>query len=91
MGCNCNSDFDLKHLSWKRIRDGQAAQQEKYGVSLVKVNWMAKMANTVLDPGVAEKADTLIGDNWDEDTWKTRKSFDLFRSWVENYSAGKKW
>jgi hypothetical protein len=89
VACPCNG-FDIRRLSWKRIQAGQAAQQRKYGVSLVKVNWLAKMANSFSDPAVGEKANAQIGDNWDEDTWKTRKSFDNFRSWVANYSGSQK-
>jgi len=80
----------VKRLSWKRIQAGQAAQQKKYGVSLVKVNWLAKIANSFSDPAVGLKANAQIGENWDEDTWKSRKIFDNFRSWVANYSAGQK-
>jgi len=90
LACSCNVGFDLKHLSWKRIQAGQAAQQRKYGVSLVKVNWLAKMADRFSDPAVGERANAQIGENWDEDTWKTRKIFDNFRSWVANYSGSQK-
>jgi hypothetical protein len=89
VACPCNG-FDVKRLSWKRIQAGQAAQQRKYGVSLVKVNWLAKMAKTFSDPAVGERANAQIGDNWDEDTWKTRKVFDNFQGWVANYSRGQK-
>jgi hypothetical protein len=89
LACSCNG-FDVRRLSWKRIQAGQAAQQRKYGVSLVKVNWLAKMASSFSDPAVAERANAQIGDNWDEATWKTRKSFDNFQSWVANYSGGQK-
>jgi len=90
LACSCNGGFDVKRLSWKRIQAGQAAQQKKYGVSLVKVNWLAKIANSFSDPAVGLKANAQIGENWDEDTWKSRKIFDNFRSWVANYSAGQK-
>jgi hypothetical protein len=90
LACSCNVGSDIKRLSWKRIQAGQAAQQKKYGVSLVKVNWLAKMANSFSDPAVGERANAQIGDNWDEDTWKTRKSFDNFQRWVANFSASQK-
>jgi Domain of unknown function (DUF4034) len=90
LACSCNAGFRVKHLSWKRIQAGQAAQQEKYGVSLVKLNWLAKMAERFSDPPVGEKANAQIGENWDEDTWKTRNKFDNFRNWVSNYSVGQK-
>jgi len=89
LACPCNG-FDVKRLSWKRIQAGQAAQQEKYGVSLVKVNWLAKLAKSFSDPAVGEMANAQIGENWDEDTWKSRKLFDNFRSWVANYTGGQK-
>jgi hypothetical protein len=87
----CTCVTQLRRMSWERIQKGHAAMEERYGVSLVKVNQFTRMAVAMADAMVAEKAFIQIGDNWDPDTWRSKEFFDQSREWAKNISAYDKW
>ena len=87
----CNCDTQLKRMSWSKIREGHAAMEEKYGVSLLKVNQFARMAVRMADAGAAQKAFEQIGDNWDKDSWGSKRYFDLSKAWASDAAVTNKW
>ena len=81
----CNCDIELEHMSWMKIQQGHAAMEEKYGVSLVKLNQFARMAVSMSDAAVARKTFEQIGNNWDGDTWRAKVYFDHAREWASQF------
>jgi hypothetical protein len=79
----CNCDTQLKGLSWPRIQAGHTAMEQKYGVSLMKLNQFARIAIQLQDAEVAAKTFEQIGNNWAQDSWGTREYFDRCRRWAE--------
>lgn len=72
--CGCDSD---PHLSWQRIERGFEESEKQLGASMLNLNRIAFLASDYgeTDPIVAEKALTRIGEQWDEETWKTKEEF----------------
>jgi hypothetical protein len=82
-GCGCVEDesrFDL--MSWKKIQEGYAAEEELFGVSNIKLNAFAGLAVTAEDRAVAKSLFLRIGDNWVESTWGSRSYFEESRAWA---------
>ncbi len=81
--CGCN---DNPHLSWERIERGFEATEKRYGVSMWNLNRIAYLAAYFgeRDPIVADKAMTRIGEQWDEETWKTQEYFDRMKKWASD-------
>lgn len=72
--CACQ-DPDGKRFSWPRLQKGFAALEQKYGTSLLNVNYFGMMAMNFNDWVAAEPAFERIGDNWSEDVWITDQWF----------------
>ncbi len=72
--CGCDGD---PHLSWDRIERGFEASEKQYGVSMQNLNRIAFLASDYgeSDPIVAEKVFNRIGEQWDEETWRTKDDF----------------
>jgi hypothetical protein len=81
--CGCQDD---PHLSWERIQQGFAATEKEYGVSMLNLNRIAFLASDYgnTDPIVAEKVFSRIGEQWDEETWKTKEAFDYAKRQAAN-------
>jgi hypothetical protein len=83
--CGCP---DQPHLSMERIERGFEASEKLYGVSLFRLNRIARMVSQygssgeTLDPIFADKAMTRIGDQWDEETWQTKEDFESVKKWA---------
>lgn len=79
--CCCD---DNPHLSWERIERGFEASEKRYGVSMLNLNRIAYLATHFgkTDPILADKILTRIGDQWDEETWETKKDFDMVKKWA---------
>ncbi len=72
--CGCD-DPEFGHFSWPREQKGYAALEKKYGVSLLNVNSFALMASKAHDWGVADQEFKRMGDQWDQDKWRTEAWF----------------
>ena len=42
-------------------------------------------------PGAAQKAFEQIGDNWDKDSWGSKRYFDLSKAWASDAAVTNKW
>lgn len=82
LNCRCDSKNQPNGMSWQRIKRGYAAVEEQYGASLVNMNQMARFAGAAGDPVFAHDLFKRIGENWDPDTWETRKYFETVRDWA---------
>ena len=80
--CHCSTEPDLKLMSWPRIQAGVAQLEKQNGVSLFNQNLLAYMAIKESDSLVARDAFLRVGDNWDQELWRTRKYFDSSREWA---------
>ena len=80
-GCS-ESKSQLARMSWEKIQQGYAAEEELYGTSIHKLNEFAHLAIRAEDRPVALPLFVRIGDNWDKDTWKTRSYFDSSKAWA---------
>jgi hypothetical protein len=74
MVCACE-DPEFTHLSWPRIERGFAALEKEYGASLVTTNSFTLMAVMERDWVTADEGFKRIGDNWDNDVWRTENWF----------------
>jgi len=79
--CGCGDDL---HLSWARIKKGFEASEKQYGTSMLNLNLIAFLASHYgqLDPVLAEKALTRIGEQWNQETWKTKQEFEATKQWA---------
>lgn len=82
VNCFCDSEKHPHGLAWPRIKSGYTAVEEQYGASLVKMNQMAKFAAAAGDGPFAHELFERIGQNWDQDTWHDRKTFEGIRAWA---------
>ncbi|MGB8580681.1 MAG: DUF4034 domain-containing protein [Candidatus Sulfotelmatobacter sp.] len=79
--CGCQ---DQPEFSWERIKRGYEASQKQYGLSMLNLNRMAYLAVHYgeTDPIFADQAFTRIGDQWDEEVWKSERDFRATQSWA---------
>jgi hypothetical protein len=79
--CGCD---DGPQMSWERIERGFEASEKRYGVSLLNLNRIAYLATHFgsLDPIVADKAITHIGEQWDPETWGKKEDFEAMKEWA---------
>jgi hypothetical protein len=83
-----NRDFFAEtKVSWPKVKQGFADTIETYGSSTRDLNRMALMAGSADDWEFADELLTLIGDNWDTRTWKTRQTFEGYRDFVKKALA----
>jgi hypothetical protein len=73
-----------------RIKNGYAAVEQTYGMSLQNLNKVTLMAIMANDAEYAQATFARIGESWDADTWQTRKFFDDNREWAKGFSVVKK-
>ena len=79
--CGCNNN---PHLSWDRIKRGFEASEKRYGVSMLNLNRIAYLASYFgeRDPVYADKIFSRIGEQWDEETWGKKETFENMKKWV---------
>jgi hypothetical protein len=83
--CGCG---DEPHLSWPRIKRGFEASERLYGVSMLNLNQIAFLASRYgeLDAVMADQALTRIGEQWHEETWKNKETFETTKKWAASYA-----
>jgi len=83
--CGCGEHYQL---SWPRIVRGFEATEKKYGPSMTNLNLIAHLATHYgdLDPVVAQKAMSRIGDQWDQEKWQDKETFDRTKQWANTYA-----
>ena len=79
--CGCEGGPEL---SWDRIKRGFEASEKRFGVSMLNLNRIAYLASYFgeRDPIYADKIFTRIGDQWDQETWKSKEAFDKMKQWT---------
>lgn len=83
MDCSvCGDSEHLQRMNWKKIKRGYAATEQRYGVSMLKMNQMAYGAVRVLDVSFAQTLFARIGENWNWGTWGTKENFDNNKEWA---------
>ena len=77
--CACEDD---PHLSLTRIERGFEATEKQYGISMLNLNRIAFLAARTRpdDELFADQAFARIGDQWDEETWRIEKDFELAKT-----------
>ena len=78
----CSCDGTSLNINWTLARQGFEAMQQRYGPSMIKMNQFCHMAVTLRKTDVAEDMFKQIGDNWYEDSWKTRNHFERTKAWA---------
>jgi hypothetical protein len=84
--CGCSSQ---PKMSWPRIVKGSEALQKLDGPSMLNLNLLAKMGAYTSDRdavNAASVAFTRIGDQWDEETWKTYEQFNSVKKSITDYA-----
>jgi hypothetical protein len=79
--CPCD-DPEFASMSWERMQKGFAAVEQKFGPSMTNLNLFALMASKFEDSVAADAAFKRIGENWNQDAWRTQKYFNQMRSWA---------
>lgn len=78
---NSGSDTNyVERISWPRIMRGYAANEERYGVSTLKMNVMAYTALAFCDTSSALDLFARIGEKWNKSVWRTKENFDKSRA-----------
>lgn len=81
----CQTDDPLK-FSWIRIQKGFKALEKQSGEALQNSNYLARMATVYGDPLMASRMFERIGDQWDEEIWRTSSYFQSTREWAKQMS-----
>ena len=83
--CGCEEE---PKLSMERIERGFDASEKQYGTSMLNLNLIAFLAANNKDTSslLADKALTRIGEQWDENIWKTKKDFDSTKAWATKWA-----
>jgi hypothetical protein len=83
--CGCE---DQPKLSMERIERGFYASEKQYGTSVLTLNKIVFLAANNKDTSsmLADKALTRIGEQWDEETWKTKTDFDSTKAWATKWA-----
>lgn len=84
MLCGCGAEEP--DVAWPKIAAGYEAVERKYGTSMDNLNRIAHLATQHMDPLVADKAMTRIGDQWDPKDWKDKEEFDGWKKWAAGYA-----
>lgn len=83
IGCDCSeADAQVSQMSWDRIKQGYAALQELYGANNRDNNRFLRMAVAHKDKAAAQPVAAKIGDDWEDDIWRSRASFETARAWA---------
>ncbi len=85
--CHCSVETNLKLMSWPRIQKGVAELEKQNGPSATNLNLLAYMAIKENDSVVAHKLFSRIEDNWDQETWRTKRYFDYCKGWADQTAA----
>ncbi len=67
--CDDNPGNPLARMYWPKVVKGHRAMEQKYGLSLTKLNQFTFMAARSGHADVAQEAFARIGDNWDKGIW----------------------
>jgi hypothetical protein len=79
--CGCKDD---PQLSWERIKKGFEASEKQYGTSMLTLNRLVSWAAYFNDPIFAGELLSRIGEQWDEETWKTKERFEWMKQWAKS-------
>jgi hypothetical protein len=74
-------NFFRDHLvAVRRLIEGYAAMEERYGVTNRQMNEMALLLSLTREHTLAKNLFDRIGDNWDPAVWQKRAAFDGYRN-----------
>jgi Domain of unknown function (DUF4034) len=76
----CKPKPQMPDLSWDRVKKGFAAMEQLYGTTNYLANKMAYMAVRQGDRTFAQQMFARIGDDWDEEVWRSKERFNNARS-----------
>lgn len=71
----CKPTAQMQNISWDRVKQGLVALEELYGSTNHQLNALAYMAVRQGDHEFAQQLFARIGDDWDEDVWRTKENF----------------
>ena len=80
--CDNNPGNPLARMYWPKVVKGYRAMEQKYGLSLTKLNQFTFMAARSGYADVAQEGFARIGDNWIKGIWEEKETFDQFKSWA---------
>jgi len=79
-GLNCCRATQAPALSWPRVQKGFSALDQLWGSTNYQRNVMAYLALRAGDTETAQQMFERIGNDWDENVWKTKALFDARRT-----------
>jgi hypothetical protein len=80
----CGNSENIDNLSWPKIKEGYVALERLYGTSPLKRNRFAFLTVKFRDKAAAREVFLQIGDNWDQDVWANRETFEAAKVWAIN-------
>jgi Domain of unknown function (DUF4034) len=72
----CKRQPQMQNISWDRVKQGFAALEQLYDSTNFEKNAMAFMAARQGDREFTQQLFDSIGDNWDEQVWRSKAEFD---------------
>ena len=79
---SCCLESHLAAMSWPKIKEGFSAMEELYGVSDLKLNRFAYLAQMANDKATARLLLARPGFDWEPEVWLKKNKFDAFKSWA---------
>jgi Domain of unknown function (DUF4034) len=76
----CKPKQQMPDLSWDRVKQGFAALEQLYGSTNHLLNAIAFMAVRQGDRTFAQQIFARIGDDWDEDVWRSKEKFNISKT-----------
>src|SRR5262249_6582802 len=80
--CMCYEEAAKPSLSWETLKQGFAEVEERYGMTVSKLNRYALLAYLYRDREIARSTLTRINDRWDAALWRKVDSFNAVRNWA---------
>lgn len=78
--------FTETNVSWPKVKQGFADLQSSYGMNAERLNEACKLAVWAEDSATAHDLFNQIGDKWDASVWRSKKNFDLYKTWAQSAS-----
>lgn len=72
-------------ICWETMKEGYFSLESLYGISVTRMNWMAKISGVAGEKPMCKWLFARLGDRWDPNVWRQGKTdFDSYRSWANS-------
>jgi hypothetical protein len=74
--------FIQNNVGWPRLKQAFIDREALYGPSVPTLNAFCLLAGSIGDKKTARDLFARLGDAWDPEVWRQRRTFDSYRTWA---------